>query len=266
MKGISMRGFARAVLAAMFLLPGAAMAGGPAAPVAEAPVAVAQPTPPLKWDVQLMPYVWASGMGGTIRPTAGSPTLSFSKSFKDTLEDLDAAFFLSGAAQRGRFVVLGDFSRVVTSRAGTVAGGVPASGGIKQTTLTLAAGYKVAQGPRSSVDVFGGFRAFWLDAEVQVAGGAFAASPRRSFVDPIIGIRASALLAPKWSGVLYADVGGFGVGTESTVVVSGLLNYHINQRTTLTGGYRAMWIDYDDKGTLADVMIGGPILGLSFRF
>ncbi|QYK43414.1 MAG: hypothetical protein KF887_03195 [Paracoccaceae bacterium] len=252
-----------AVLAAA---PAMATAGGPATVTVEPDVVVAQPAPAPKWQVQVMPYVWASGMTGSIRPFTGAPTVSFSKSFSDTLEDLDAAFFLSASAQRDRWVLLGDFSRVVTSRAGTVPGGLPAEGGLKQTTLTLAGGYKAVVGPTYSVDVFAGFRAFWLGADVTVAGGAVSASPRRNFVDPIIGLRASAMLAPRWSGMLYADVGGFGVGTESTVVLSGLLNYHVSERVTVSGGYRTMWIDYDDRGTLADVTLGGPILGVSWRF
>lgn len=232
----------------------------------EAQPAEAAEAPSPRWQFQVMPYVWASGMQGRVRPFVGAPTVSFSQSFSDTVEDINAAFFLSAGAQRGRIVALGDFSRVATSRSGIVPPDLPAEGGTTQTTLTLAAGYKTIVQPTYSVDIFAGFRAFWLEAGVETADGAISVSPRRSFADPIVGVRASARLARRWSGVLYADVGGFGVGTESTVVVSGLINHHLGKRFTLSGGYRSMWIDYNSRGTLVDVTIAGPILGASVRF
>ncbi len=233
-------------------------------PQAQAAAAVEAASP--RWQFQIMPYVWASGMTGSIRPIASAPTVSFSRSFSDTLEDIDAAFFLSAGAQRGRIVALGDFSRVATSRSGVVPPGLPAEGGTTQTTLTLAGGYKALVGRTYSIDVFAGLRAFWLEADLTVGGGALSVSPRRSFVDPVIGARASARLAPSWSGALHFDVGGFGAGTDSTVVLSALANYHLGKRFTFSGGYRSMWIDYDSRGTLVDVTIAGPILGASVRF
>lgn len=219
-----------------------------------------------EWRFEVMPYVWASGFSGTLRPFTGAPTFSVSKSFSETLEDLDAAFFMSAAAERGRFVALGDFSHVATSKSGTVGPGVPATGSTEQTTLTLAGGYRAFADSRSSVDVFAGVRAFWLEADVAVAGGAFAASPQRTFIDPVIGARASRRLAERWSGGLHADFGGFGAGTDLTVVAAGMINFHATKRITLSAGYRSMWIDYNNASTIADVVIGGPLFGVSWRF
>ncbi|MFN4160227.1 MAG: hypothetical protein ACK4GO_17815 [Gemmobacter sp.] len=254
-----------ATAAGLALAASGALAGGPLTPAAEPPPAVASPAPAPAWQVQVRPYVWATGLSGRVRPIAGAPTVSFSKSFSDSLKDLDAAFFLSASAERGRFVIHGDVGRVVSSRRGSVAGLLPARGGTSQTVLTLAAGYKAVVGPTYSVDVFAGVRAFWLTADVNVAG-VVSTSPQRSIVDPLVGLRANAMLAPRLSGTLYADVGGFGVGTKSTVVLSGLLNYQVNERMTVSGGYRHMKIDYDKGGTLADVTLGGPLLGVSWRF
>ncbi len=245
---------------------GPAMAGGVGAAPADPVVASPAPAPADAWRFTVMPYVWGTGVSGSIRPIAGAPTLSFDRSLADTLESLDSAFFLSFAAERGRLVILGDVSSVKSSAEGTLPGGIPAEGRLTQRTLTLAGGYRVHADARSAVDVFGGFRAYEVSADIVAAGGAVTASPTRSFVDPIIGARALFALSPRWSTMLYADVGGFGVGNESAVVLSALLNYSISESIAISGGYRAMWIDYDDRGTIADVSLGGPVLGVSFRF
>jgi hypothetical protein len=256
----------RPLIAGALLMAAAppALAAGPAEPVAEPPVAAA-PAPPLRWQFTVRPYIWASGTVGTLRPFTGAPTLEIDRSFSELLEDIDGAVFVSAAAQRGRFIVLADFQRIVSSREGTVSG-VPASGSLDQTTFTLAAGYKAFVGQRSSVDVFAGFRAFRFQVDVEAAGGAVSASPTRSFVDPIIGVQASALFAPRWSGTLYADIGGFGVGNELAVVVTGLINYHVSPSVIISGGYRQMWVDYDDGSTVADLSVGGPMFGIAWRF
>lgn len=250
---------------ALALCPFPALAAGLEETAADAAVA-RQAGPDPSWRVTVMPYVWASGMSGTVRPFAGAPALSFDQSFSDTLENLDSAYFVSFGAERGRFVVLGDVSRVVVSRDGALPGGAPAEATVKQSTFSLAAGYRALAEPTRAVDVFAGFRAFELEADVKVAGGAISASPTRSFLDPIVGARALFGLSPRWSAMLYADVGGFGVGNELAVVVSGLASYRLNDSVSLAAGYRSMWIDYDDGSTLADVNIDGPIFGVSFRF
>lgn len=218
------------------------------------------------WRVTVQPYVWLKGMSGMIRPTAGSPTFAFSQSIGDSLSAVDGAFMASVAAQRGQFLVLGDFQWAAASRNGTVPPGIPARGAADTTTLTLAAGWQVHAEPGAAVDVFAGFRAFWLGARVEVPPGAPVADRSLSFVDPILGARVVTRLAPQWSAMLHADVGGFGVGSKFTVVASGMVNYHVNPNLTVSGGIRVMSLSYDDGNTKADVTMAGPMLGISWRF
>jgi hypothetical protein len=219
-----------------------------------------------EWRVTVQPYVWATGVSGTIRPTAAAPTFAFSQSIGESLSTVDGAFSAAVSAQRDRFVILGDFSTVSTSRRGTVPPGLPAHAATSTTTFTLAAGWQVHAEPSAAVDVFAGIRAFWLGARVEVPPGAPVAERSLAFVDPIVGARAVTRLAPQWSAMLHADVGGFGVGSRLTVVASGIVNYHVNANLTLSGGIRVMALSYDDGNTRADVTLAGPILGVSWRF
>ncbi|QYU66603.1 hypothetical protein J4558_16690 [Leptolyngbya sp. 15MV] len=109
-------------------------------------------------------------------------------------------------------------------------------------------------------------RAFDLEADVRLAGGALSASPSRTFADPILGSRALVGLSPDWSVMFYGDIGGFGAGSDLTVVAAATVNYRVSRHVTLSAGYRSMWLDYDDDGTLADLTIAGPLAGLAIRF
>lgn len=265
---------AAALAAAIGLAAVPASAGGLVAAAAVEPTVAASPPAARraapKWRFTVMPYVWASGVTGRLRPFTGGPTVEVDKSFGDLLENLDGAFFLSFGAERGRFVLLGDVSRVASSSAGTVrvpgVGPAPAEGSLTTTTLTLAAGYRAVAAPRAAVDLFGGLRTYRIEADVKVAGGLLAASPTRSITDPILGARATFALAPRWSAMVYGDLGGFGIGTEHSAVASVLVSYSVSDRFILSAGYRSMWIDYDKGGTLADAHVQGPLLGAAFRF
>jgi hypothetical protein len=216
---------------------------------------------------QLTPYVWASGSGGTFRPFAGGPELEIDNSFSDILENLDAAFFLTGYVRADRFVLVADFSYASLTRAGQIPalGGLPAEGRLRQTSFTLASGYRVVDQPSATLDLLLGARAWWIRANVDVAG-AVQRSPRLDFVDPIVAIRGNVALAPRWSAIGYADIGGFGAGSESTFQVVGTVNYQLSDRFFLSGGYRHLEVDYRSGGSRVDMRMSGPLLGATFRF
>lgn len=218
------------------------------------------------WVWQVTPYVWATGIDGEITPFTGAPTLSIDSSFSDVLEDLDGAFFLSGYARRDRLVLLGDFSYSASSRDGLVPPGAPASGELKQTSLTLAAGYRVVEEDGLALDLLGGLRHWRIKGSVDVPLAGVSVSPSSSFTDPIIALRANFRIAPQWSGILYADVGGFGVGSESTSQLVATVNYQARDNFFVSGGYRVLNVDYRDGGTTIDATMSGPIFGATWRF
>ncbi|TCM87095.1 hypothetical protein [Rhodovulum steppense] len=226
--------------------------------------AAAQESPDWVW--QVTPYAWAAGVGGDITPFGGAPTISFDSSFSEVLEDLDAAFFLSGYARRDRFVLLGDLSHSASSRSGLVPPGAPARGKLEQTSLTLAAGVRAVDEPGLSVDLLAGVRHWRIKGSVDVPLAGLSASPTRSFTDPVLALRANIALAPQWSAILYGDFGGFGVGSERTGQVVATLNRQLSDRVFLSAGYRALGVDYRDGGTRIDATMSGPLFGVTWRF
>ncbi|PKP75476.1 MAG: hypothetical protein CVT84_02905 [Alphaproteobacteria bacterium HGW-Alphaproteobacteria-6] len=233
----------------------ALMAGGPAA---------AQDSGDWVW--QVTPYVWATSVSGDITPFTGAPALSFDSSFSEVLEDLDAAFFLSGYARRDRFVLLGDLSYSKSSRDGLVPPGAPASGELEQISLTLAAGHRVIEEPRVAVDVLGGVRLWRIKGKVDVPLAGVSVSPSKSFTDPILAVRANLSLAPGWSAILYGDFGGLGIGSDQTSQVLATVNYQVSDRVFLSAGYRTLSVDFSEGGTRIDATMKGPLLGATWRF
>ncbi len=218
------------------------------------------------WSFQITPYVWATGISGDITPFTGAPQVSFEASFSEVLEDLDAAFFLHGLARNGDFVLMFDLSYSASSREGLIPPGVPANGSLTQTSLTVAGGYRVANTPDASFDVFAGARAWWIEGAAEVPLLGASTSPSQNFVDPIIGARGHVNLAPDWSVTLYGDVGGFGVGSESTSQFFGTLNYAVTDQLTVSAGYRRLDVDYRSGGTVIDASMAGPLLGVTWAF
>lgn len=218
------------------------------------------------WSGQITPYVWAAGFGGDITPFSGAPTLSFDKGFSDVLDDLDRAFFLSGYARRDLLVVMGDLSWSSSSKEGRLPNGLPASGKLTQRSLTLLAGWRAVENGDFTLDLLGGARAWSIKSNITLAGGLVQASPGKDFVDPILAARANIAIAPQWSAVVYADFGGFGVGSENTSQILATVNYEVNDNLWLSLGYRQLNVDYRSGGTAVDVSMGGPLVGATWRF
>jgi hypothetical protein len=219
-----------------------------------------------RWVGQVTPYVWAAGMGGRLTPFTGAPAFQVSKSFGEVLEDSDGAFFLSAYARRDRLVLLGDFTHSRSSKEGVVPPGLPAEGRLRQRSLTLAAGWRAFEDERAAVDVLGGVRHWSVRSEVQVPLAGLSRSPGDSFTDPILAVRVNAPLSPRWSVIGYADVGGFGVGSEHTHQWVLSANYLHGERWAFSFGLRELAVDYRDAGTRVDVKLAGPVLGASWRF
>lgn len=219
-----------------------------------------------EWSGQVTLYGWGAGVSGDFTPSAGAPTLEFDASLAEVLEDLDSAFFATGLATYGNLVLFGDLTYSTVSRDGLVPPGIPASGELTMRSLTLAAGRRFDAGGGSHVDVLGGFRAWSVDGRVSVPLAGVSISPTSEFVDPIIAVRGSAPLSDRWSVLGYIDVGGFGVGSDLTWQAAVTANYQATDNLYLSIGWRHLYVDYSDGGTVLEGAMTGPLLGATWRF
>lgn len=219
------------------------------------------------WSAQVTPYLWGAGVGGSVTPLRGGPRLQFDEGLFDVLEDLDSAFFLSGFARYGRLVMLGDISSSSSSRSGIVPGpGLPVRGEVEQRSITLAAGYRLREDMKATLDVLVGLRKWQIEGAAKTPIPGLAAGLDIDFTDPIIALRSNIALSDRWSLIGYADLGGFGVGSDLTAQLVATVNWQATEALFLSAGYRHLYVDYDSGGRGADVTFAGPLLGLTYRF
>lgn len=238
------------------------------------------------WRFQVTPYIWGPGLGGDVQPISRLPPVHFDRSLGEILDNLDAAFFMNVTARKDRFVFFGDFTyaNLTEDHSFTIpsihVGGitipsvhVPVDVKISQSSMTVAGGYSVIDQPQFVLDLLGGARLWHVEAEIDIPVHIphfphlpTSASETRTWVDPIIGARARLQLTPDWSLIGYADVGGFGAGSDTTWQAVGTINYRVTDKFFVSAGYRHMAFDYDKDGLNLDVEMGGPLVGVTVRF
>ena len=91
-------------------------------------------------------------------------------------------------------------------------------------------------------------------------------SASKSWVDPIVGMRARYNFTDRCYALARADVGGFGVGSDLTWQLYGGLGYQLTQHVAMELGYRHMYVDYTDGNFSYDVSTSGVMLSLGYRF
>jgi hypothetical protein len=288
-----------------------ARAADMAKPVYKAP-------PPVEvnpWKVDITPYGWLPSLNGT-------------STIKGFSSDVDATFFgdlihreipreLFGLmtafeARNDRFAILGDFVYMMlgADKSGTrsktygdrlnVGGDAALDLTTKLVIFELAGAYEIARwgsplggpGSSTSVDIYGGGRVWWQQAEASVGltaalslnlqnrnfviegGRAVAKSGDVSWIDPMVGLRLRHQFAPGSELTLSGDVGGFGVGSKFSWQAVGAYRWTFAKTQSAIWsamlGYRALYVDYS-KGSgdtlyTYDMLQHGPIMGVSARF
>jgi len=82
----------------------------------------------------------------------------------------------------------------------------------------------------------------------------------------VIGIRFIAPFAEHWSFVGYADIGGFGVGSDVTYQVIAGVNWQFSRTFAAKAGYRYFYQDYENNGFVWDMTSDGFYAGLGIGF
>jgi len=211
------------------------------------------------WDHQIAPYIWGTGLDGTIG--IGPVQTSVDLSFSDILETLDGGILVHYEGSKGDWTILSD---LVFTDVGTSSDLVDTD--YKQTIFELGAARAVKPG----FEVLFGLRWNDNDAEIRVLGPGGVIDARAegdvSWTDPFVGGRWKAELSDKWALQTRLDAGGFGVGSDLTWNASLTALYKATQKVTVGVGYRVVDVDYDDAPLVYDVQMPGALLGVGFSF
>lgn len=219
------------------------------------------------WDFSVAVYGWLIDTGIEVGTPSG--TVSAELSFKDALENLDMVFMGTFEAWNGPWGVILDYNymNLTFNSAGPV-GFSSATVGTKMSLMNSYLGYRILEEQNMSVDLAGGFRWFSLDNDVTLnpaAGPAVVESVGDDWVDPVVGARVAYRFSDKWSGILFADYGGFSSDSESWQLLA-TVGYDINDRWSLQGGYRYLELNREINGLDTSIDLSGLILGARYKF
>lgn len=222
------------------------------------------------WSFSVTPYFWAAALEGDVGVRGLGPA-EIDASFGDIIENTDIALMLVAEARRNRWGLMLDVFYLGASEDAETPGPLFSGGSAEITSMfsTISAAYRVIEGKALSVDALGGGRIWYVDADLDLDAGllpATDAQDEKSWVDPVVGLRANIDLGRGFFLTLLGDAGGFGVSSDSTWQALASIGYEVNSWFSLRAGYRHLEVDYDDDGFVYDVAISGPIFGLGFRF
>jgi len=115
-----------------------------------------------------------------------------------------------------------------------------------------------------------GLRVNTLQGELTFRGPGITRNQDRTWVDPIVGVNFQTPTRRRVKLRLYAEVGGFGAGSDFTWQVFPDLSINLTKTASIEFGYR--WLDLDyatgegNEQFKYDVLTQGPVLGFGFQF
>jgi hypothetical protein len=264
----------------MLFLVAAILVG--ATPVALAQQAVSPPTSPvippptLPWqgiEILATPYIWLPWTSSTVRPSNTAIPSASSTTDPGTLYDHLTWLPFTGSAEfrSGSYGLLLDYIHMPLKTGANTPGIVfsGATAGLTQDIGTAMFLYRPLVQPDQYVDVGVGVRAWGISGSIALNEGllpAFNASSGLSWADPLIGARYHRDLGNGFSATAYSDVGGFGAGAHIDWQLLGTIDYALNSRIELHGGFRSLNFSYGAPRANFSANTYGPILSATFRF
>lgn len=258
------------LLAALFVYGSAAVAADlPEVPAIVEPVTVA--TTPLRGSLSV--YGWYAGwLSGDLGVRGLGPVEIGSGGGEpvDILEILDGFFMAKGDVRYGRFGLYGDF--IWTGLGDTVDGPrgfASADWNFDVTVLTGAVSYQFLDLPGTEVHAMAGVRYWGLDVGLDLnlpRGGGPEADQRLDLFDPVVGLRGEHFFTPKFFVEGTGFIGG-GLGDSEFMwdAYAGV-GYNLTEHISASVGYRGMGLDYENDGTVLDIIIHGPVATLTAKF
>lgn len=220
------------------------------------------------WEFILAPmYLWAVSIDGDV--TVNGIKTDMDVPFSDIWDDLNGALtFHFEGLHRSRWGFFSDLNYIVLNpEESTPIGDIDIE--FTQILFEVAGFYRFIEGAHS-FDGLGGLRYSSMDVELDLPGPLPDVDARKSWVDPFIGLVWKWQFTEKWNTRLRGDIGGFGVGSDKTYNLIGLINFQPWKHVSLFGGYRVLYQDYSTGSGRSrfsyDATMSGPALGLNITW
>jgi hypothetical protein len=231
-----------------------------------AATAAAQTSSP-GWTFVVTPYVWTSGLDGTIG--FNNIETKVDLGFSDIVKHLNFALMAAGEARHGPYLMgldgiyisVGD-EKVVGIRNASATVSLDQH----ETILHPMVGYAFDRSVWS-VDAIVGARYWRLSTDLGIDPARLQDRTRsgtKSWIDGTIGARVR--LRPMSN--LHVDLtgDGGGGGSRNSWAGAGSVGLDLSKRYNIAAGYRYLSVDYDNDGYLFDTQMKGFVLAFSFNF
>jgi hypothetical protein len=221
------------------------------------------------WHVGVTPYIWFSGVHGTVG--ALGHDASVHASFSDIFQYFNIGLMGVVETRYNRVLMPVDFMWMKLSDDK----GIPITDDVRsikvkmtETMLTPKIGYRIVDGKKVKVDALFGIRYWHLTTDVtlqptQIAGGF---SQTENWVDAVAGGRIELGLSPKAFLAIGGDAGGG--SARSDYQVAGFLGYKAGRRWVLLAGYRYLSVNYRPSGQsqfIYNVNMPGMVIGATYN-
>jgi len=234
-----------------------------------------------KWQFEITPYFLAAAMKGEVG--TGTVDTDIDMSFEDFWDNLDVGLMGIFEARKGRWIFAIDavYFRLndEETKSWTGPGGIVTIDGAVEATLTQqiyqgAVGYRIID-DKTKLDLIGGLRYTIVENEFDLVlstnveafpGGTRNLSDKKSWTDPIFGVRLIVPFSPKWSCFGYGDIGGFGVGSDITYQAMAGIRWQFSKVVSAKLAYRYLYQDFEEDDFKWDISYQGPVIGIGFTF
>jgi hypothetical protein len=223
------------------------------------------------WNFTIAPYLMFPFMNGDVA-VKGIP-VNISARAGDIFNNLDFAFMIYSEASNEKWAITLDALYMKLSARGTTPlASREADFEMNQLAITPTVMYRLASWAEAGI----GGRINSIGSSVKVAPGDYILpgtdfSENVTWFDPIIVARVMQRFGDnKWRLGLYADIGGFGIGSKFTWQVYPFAGYQFGKLFEIDLAWRWLGINYE-KGSetdyfLYDMVISGPEIGFLFHF
>jgi hypothetical protein len=213
------------------------------------------------WSWNVAPYVWATGIDGTVG--LGPVRAEVNQSFSDILSAVDLALMMRVEGQGEHWGMSTDLMYVNLDQ---TTDSVDATATSKQWQAEVDGLYLFN---RRAAVVFGA-RWWRVDNAIDFDNATLLDEDgHENWIDPVVGIVANTPIGAKWDFRFRTDVGGFGVGSDLSWQTELLFSWHATEKLSVAMGYRELQVDFDDEGSpsfVYDVAQRGLETGVVFHF
>lgn len=220
------------------------------------------------WEFSLAPmYLWAVSIDGD--QTVKGRKVDLDVPFNEIFDNLNGALtFHFEGLHKSRWGFFSDLNYIVLNpEESSPLGDIEID--FTEIMFELAGFYRWSEGPHT-IDGLGGLRYSSMDVDLDFPGPVLDTDQRKDWVDPYFGLRWNWMLAEKWTTKLRGDIGGFGIGSDLTYNLVGLVDFKPWKHVSLFGGYRVLYQDYSTGSGSSkfayDATMHGPVLGLNITW